>query len=190
MITRRRLLQPALAGVGLALTGSAARAGGQLEEPLADSIRTALSAAVAGGPPPELHFPELEPRLAYLRWLGANSERLRRRKPDFQTRIEFLQTVWYETRRAGPWGRRGKLPTPGATRSRHRAGTAAGRHHPPRIRLRLGVAQAQREGADVVCLSIEEGIEFALTDPVNPPFPGNPIILQIVLDHIEQPIVR
>jgi soluble lytic murein transglycosylase-like protein len=74
---------------------------GQLEEPLADSVRTALSAAIANGSPPVPEFHDTERRLAYLRWLGANSERLRRRKPDFQTRIEFLQTVWYETRRAG-----------------------------------------------------------------------------------------
>ena len=39
--------------------------------------------------------------MAYLRWLTAMSERLQRRKPDFQTRTEFLQTVWYESRRAG-----------------------------------------------------------------------------------------
>jgi soluble lytic murein transglycosylase-like protein len=29
------------------------------------------------------------------------SDRLQRRKTDFQTRIEFLQTVWYESKRAG-----------------------------------------------------------------------------------------
>jgi soluble lytic murein transglycosylase-like protein len=46
-------------------------------------------------------FANTEQRLAYLRWLGAMSTRLQRRKPDFQTRVEFLQTVWYETRRAG-----------------------------------------------------------------------------------------
>ena len=46
-------------------------------------------------------FTDTEKRLAYLRWMGAMSERLKKRKPDFQTRIEFLQTVWYETRRAG-----------------------------------------------------------------------------------------
>jgi len=28
-------------------------------------------------------------------------DRLKKRKPDFQTRVEFLQTVWYESRRAG-----------------------------------------------------------------------------------------
>ncbi|MGX5649445.1 lytic transglycosylase domain-containing protein [Hydrogenophaga sp. YM1] len=98
--TRRDGLAAMAALVGGAWLPPAARAG-QLEEPLADSVRTALSAAIANDTPPVPEFFDTERRLAYLRWLGANSERLRRRKPDFQTRIEFLQTVWYETRRAG-----------------------------------------------------------------------------------------
>ena len=77
------------------------QAGGQLEEPLADSVRSALASAIANSAPPEPVFSDTGRRLAYLRWLGAMSDRLHRRKPDFQTRIEFLQTVWYETRRAG-----------------------------------------------------------------------------------------
>jgi soluble lytic murein transglycosylase-like protein len=77
------------------------RAGRQLEEPLADSVRGALSAAVASGAPPVPAFTDPEKRQAYLRWLGAMSERLQRRKTDLQTRTEFLQTVWYESRRAG-----------------------------------------------------------------------------------------
>jgi soluble lytic murein transglycosylase-like protein len=64
-------------------------------------VKTALSAAVANQAPPIPEFSNTERRLAYLRWLGATSERLRKRKPDFQTRIDFLQTVWYESRRAG-----------------------------------------------------------------------------------------
>ncbi|WP_372658800.1 lytic transglycosylase domain-containing protein [Hydrogenophaga sp.] len=74
---------------------------GQLEEPLADSVRGALSSAIANSAPPVPVFADTESRLAHLRWLGAMSDRLRKRKTDFQTRIEFLQTVWYETRRAG-----------------------------------------------------------------------------------------
>jgi len=96
-VTRRAGLV-ALASVAWPLS---ARAGGQLEEPLADSVRTALSAAVASGAPPVPEFTDTAKRLAYLRWLAAMSDRLHRRKPDFQTRIEFLQTVWYESRRAG-----------------------------------------------------------------------------------------
>ena len=90
---------PALTGLGIS---PAAQAGGQLEEPLADSVRTALAAAVAGnGAPPRLEFVSTEARLAHLRWLGAMSDRLARRKPDFNVRREFLETVWYESRRAG-----------------------------------------------------------------------------------------
>ena len=89
-----------LASLGLA-GWAAPAAAGQLEEPLADSVRGALSAAIANKAPPVPEFDTTEKRLAYLRWLGAMSERLQQRKPDFQTRVEFLQTVWYETRRAG-----------------------------------------------------------------------------------------
>lgn len=76
-------------------------AGGQLEEPLVDSVRTALSSAVANQGPPEPEFFTTESRLHYLRWLGTMSDRLRRRKPDWEVRRDFLQTVWYESKRAG-----------------------------------------------------------------------------------------
>jgi soluble lytic murein transglycosylase-like protein len=87
--------------LGLTSVPGFSHAGGQLEEPLADSVRGALSAAIANSAPPVPEFTDMDKRLAYLRWLGATSDRLQRRKTDFQTRIEFLQTVWYETRRAG-----------------------------------------------------------------------------------------
>ncbi|WP_439517732.1 lytic transglycosylase domain-containing protein [Hydrogenophaga sp.] len=90
-----------VASLGLAGWPGLAAAGGQLEEPLADSVRGALSAAIANNAPPVPDFTDPVRRLAYLRWLGAMSDRLYRRKTDFQTRIEFLQTVWYESKRAG-----------------------------------------------------------------------------------------
>jgi len=46
-------------------------------------------------------FGDTEARLKYLRWLGAMSSRLMARKSDWNERREFLQTVWYESRRAG-----------------------------------------------------------------------------------------
>ena len=101
MITRRACLLPALAGAGLGLVGLPARAGGQIEEPLADSVRTALSSAIANSAPPVPEFTDIDQRLKYLRWLGAMSRRLHRRKQDWTERKEFLQTVWYESRRAG-----------------------------------------------------------------------------------------
>lgn len=97
----RRECLLAAGSLGLGSLPGFAHAGGQLEEPLADSVRGALSAAIANSAPPVPEFADMDKRLAYLRWLGATSDRLQRRKTDFQTRIEFLQTVWYETRRAG-----------------------------------------------------------------------------------------
>jgi soluble lytic murein transglycosylase-like protein len=78
-----------------------AHAGTQIEEPLADSVRSALSAAVADSAPPRPSFDNIEQRLAYLRWLGEISGRLQRRAPDQAVRVEFLQTLWYESKRAG-----------------------------------------------------------------------------------------
>ncbi len=99
-----RVARPAAAVLGLGLglgTSGPALAGAQLEEPLADSVRSALSAAVAEREPPRPSFDRIEDRLAYLRWLGAMSDRLKRRKPDATTRLEFLEAVWYESKRAG-----------------------------------------------------------------------------------------
>src|SRR5215475_5679035 len=79
----------AAGGAGL-LVPTSAQAGAQVEEPLADAVRTALSAAIAQDAPPRPSFDDIETRLAYLRWLGAMSERLKRRKSESQTRIEFL----------------------------------------------------------------------------------------------------
>ena len=98
----RRALLAWVGGIGLTGWTPLAQAGGQAEEPLADSVRTALASAVAGeGAPPKLDFPTMDARLAHLRWLGAMSQRLAKRKPDFDVRREFLETVWYESRRAG-----------------------------------------------------------------------------------------
>ena len=98
---RQCLLRAAALGAAGWSVASLVQAGGQLEEPLADSVRSALSAAIASNAPPVPEFSDMNRRLAYLRWLGATSDRLKQRKPDFQTRIEFLQTVWYESKRAG-----------------------------------------------------------------------------------------
>ena len=76
-------------------------AGAQAEEPLADAVRSALSAAVADSAPPKASFATIDARLAYLRWLGAMSDRLRKKETDLVTRVAFLQTLWYEARRAG-----------------------------------------------------------------------------------------
>lgn len=66
-----------------------------------DSVRTALSSAITNSAPPIPEFQDTESRLKYLRWLGAMSERLKKKKPEWDVRREFLQTVWYESKRAG-----------------------------------------------------------------------------------------
>jgi soluble lytic murein transglycosylase-like protein len=76
-------------------------AGAQVEEPLANAVKTALSAAVADSAPPKPRFDQVAARLAYLRWLGAASEKLKPRKTEALVRMEFLEAVWYESRRAG-----------------------------------------------------------------------------------------
>ena len=96
MCLRRLMLLP-----GALLFSEQSNAGGQLEEPLADSVRSALSSAIANSAPPVPTFATTEARLSYLRWLSAMSDRLYRRVKDFPTRIELLQTIWYESRRAG-----------------------------------------------------------------------------------------
>ena len=73
----------------------------QVEEPLADAVRSALSAAISQAAPPKPAFASIEERLAHLRWLGAASDKLQRQKSELITRVEFLQTIWYESKRAG-----------------------------------------------------------------------------------------
>jgi len=96
---KRRLLLGGFAA--LAALPLRALAGAQVEESLSDSVRLALSAAIANGAPPRPHFDDIEARLSYLRWLGAMSEKLKKRLSEPQTRIEFLETLWYEATRAG-----------------------------------------------------------------------------------------
>jgi soluble lytic murein transglycosylase-like protein len=99
--SRRRCLLTASALAAPWLLARPAWAGAQIEEPLADAVRTALQAAIANSAPPVPVFASTEARLHYLRWLSAMSDRLFARMKDFTTRIEFLQTVWYEATRAG-----------------------------------------------------------------------------------------
>jgi soluble lytic murein transglycosylase-like protein len=89
-------------GWGLSLgVMSLAHAGAQVEEPLMDSVRTALSAAVAQAAPPRPIFADDTQRLVFERWVATADDRLVRKKPEELVRREFLQTVWYEAKRAG-----------------------------------------------------------------------------------------
>jgi len=120
----------------VACMGVSVQAGTQREEPLVDSVRTALSAAVHQSGPPILVHADVKAANAFQQWLTQTEARLekqlQRRKaspasqglaiveptykvvaasamPDVlahelaspHLRREFLQTVWYESQRAG-----------------------------------------------------------------------------------------
>ena len=60
-----------------------------------------IGKAVTDTRPPKPSFTAVEDRLSYLQWLGEMSQRLKKKIPDNLTRIEFLETTWYESKRAG-----------------------------------------------------------------------------------------
>ncbi|KQV53723.1 lytic transglycosylase [Duganella sp. Root198D2] len=76
-------------------------AGNQKEEALADGVRVALSNAIMDARPPKPVLLTPADRAQYDAWYGAMSDRLKRKLPDEFTRREFLETAWYEARRAG-----------------------------------------------------------------------------------------
>ena len=71
--------------------------GNQIYEPLADSVRQRLSRMVADRAPAALHFRSANDGQ---RWLEAMDQRLARRIPDRQQRLELLRAVHYEALRA------------------------------------------------------------------------------------------
>ena len=97
-LTRRRA---ALIAAAACFLPRLSWAGAQVEEPLADAVRSVLSAAIAQRAPPKPTFANIEDRLAHLRWLGTMSEKLQKQKSELSTRVEFLNTLWYESKRAG-----------------------------------------------------------------------------------------
>lgn len=90
---------------------NAAQAGAQQEEPLIDSVRSALSAAVAQLGPPEPVHADATAAKTYAKWLQHTEAQLQQflKRRDAHAhelrhedlRREFLQTVWYESQRAG-----------------------------------------------------------------------------------------
>ena len=114
-----------------AFTTTIAHAGPQREEPLIDSVRTALSTAVHPSGPPTLVHADVKAAQVFQQWLTEMEARLDkqlqarkssavpssigiaesspRAMPDLlahelaspHLRREFLQTVWYESQRAG-----------------------------------------------------------------------------------------
>ena len=90
-----------LLGAALMLAAGLASAGNQKEEALADGMRLALSNAIRDARPPQPVFRDEQARARYQRWLAEMSSRLKRKLPDDQVRLEFLETAWYEASRAG-----------------------------------------------------------------------------------------
>jgi soluble lytic murein transglycosylase-like protein len=88
-------------GIGIGCICAGAYAGNQKEEALADSVRVALSRTISDSAPPKQQFADINERIQYLHWVGEMSMRLKKKLPDFQVRREFLQTAWYEAKRAG-----------------------------------------------------------------------------------------
>ncbi|MGX4642072.1 lytic transglycosylase domain-containing protein [Massilia sp. SYSU DXS3249] len=87
--------------LSFALAAAPAHAGNQKEEALADSVRLALSNAIADTRPPKPSFRDEAARVRYQMWFTEMSARLKKRLSDEQSRTEFLESVWYESTRAG-----------------------------------------------------------------------------------------
>jgi soluble lytic murein transglycosylase-like protein len=87
-----------LTAILAALLAPFAFAGNQVYEPLADSVRSALNAAVSDQATPFLAFDTVEEARP---WLETMSKKLERRIPDRRSREELLVTVHYEAKRAG-----------------------------------------------------------------------------------------
>ena len=96
----------------LCLAYSITCAGPQREEHLADSVRIAMSSAVADLPPPTPYLPTAQDEQAYQQWLAHTQTLLAKKLQNKRGQVRlpelatpelqqiFLQTVWYESRRA------------------------------------------------------------------------------------------
>lgn len=78
--------------------GNPAQAGGQIYEPLADSLRAGLQAAIADTPASRHAFSN---SIDAVNWLSDMALRLERRVPHLRTRLDLLRTIHYEASRAG-----------------------------------------------------------------------------------------
>jgi soluble lytic murein transglycosylase-like protein len=99
----RRALTLALAGWAFFGRPRPVLAGAQVEEPLVDAVRNALGAAIRAGDPPQPVFTDTDARMRYLRWKVEMNLRLVARRSalaTLQSRDEFLQTAWYNGKRA------------------------------------------------------------------------------------------
>jgi soluble lytic murein transglycosylase-like protein len=100
--TLMNIAQMAFIAAFFACSGNAF-AGAQKEETLAFNVQTALAAAIADESPRKVVYEDIDARIRYLKWLGDMSDRLAKRRPemDRRTRRELLETIYYESKRAG-----------------------------------------------------------------------------------------
>ncbi|WP_319243229.1 lytic transglycosylase domain-containing protein [uncultured Propionivibrio sp.] len=84
--------------LSLLLVPLAALAGAQKYEPLSASVQAALSQNIADQAPPKSSFRN---PIEAADWLTEMSQRLDRRIPDRESRLDFLRAVHYEATRAG-----------------------------------------------------------------------------------------
>lgn len=94
---RKTFLVITLALLGLCLHVSA-MAGGQIEEPLSNSVKSLMQRSISDNAAPRLVFASEAEGKA---WLDEMSKRLAKRIPDPNYREELLRTVQYEATRAG-----------------------------------------------------------------------------------------
>lgn len=80
------------------LSAGRAWAGAQQYEPLAASVQAALHAAIADRAPPNPQFPSMQEKIE---WLTEMSRRLGKRMTNRDSRLDFLNAVYYEAKRAG-----------------------------------------------------------------------------------------
>ena len=93
-----RLIRRLALSLAAAILPAAVQAGAQQYEPLADSVRAGLHAAIADRASPEPQFSSIQEKV---NWLTEMSVRLTSRMPDRKARLDFLKTVHYEATRAG-----------------------------------------------------------------------------------------
>jgi len=99
-LLRRKWACQVASGLLIQSFGQLAWAGNQAEEALSDSVRTALSQAVAqSGPPVPVLHSELDKK-QFNEWLAQAAQRLSQWMKHPDDRQDFLHTLWYEARRA------------------------------------------------------------------------------------------
>ena len=79
------------------LATSLAYAGGQLEEPLSNSVKALMQSSISDKAPSLIFSSDVQAQ----NWLTDMSYRLKKRMPNDEYRAEFLRSVQYEAARAG-----------------------------------------------------------------------------------------